>query len=547
MDEIGSPSKADGHHHHRNGSGHDHRHHSHQSRRRANSAPWLRQLLFLAVYTSAILIVFDMNYRSSSDEPDALSFRLGEGRAARLGRRNQSSMRHDAPGFVVPIRPDSERSLIRSAAGTGTESSREESGRDLRYHELPDPRFNGRDHDLPMRTSHAYSTVIDKAPWFDPKEMCQSTCCAKRVAVSIDHETHRIKNTIDGLDLADVVISGHRVPGHLEVRPALLTDDIVPCLQDGTIIHIDSYGHTVIKFFEFMRPNITDKNVRYVLMTTETDGPQPMGKYRRKLTEDAQLLKWYGNNPNLLVSKPPPTDVELDKFVAFPLGLSKYHPQMPHLQYYLHARNYTNPFADKTRWTESGSLFDPKNEETTDVLFVKFGINARSQHRRIPFDMACNGRTRNATDDITCTKDGHFTMHETYSAASKYLFGLSPRGNGEDCYRSYELFMLGVIPVIVDNYGFTRKGGMWEDLPAVVLDDWNLSQGQLLAKLQNYVRSEKFLSTDFQRGWERLFLGYWRRRILRDAGREDDILLDPDSGRTYYMAWQYSGMTQGNR
>jgi len=429
--------------------------------------------------------------------------------------------------------------LSRTTYDGPPDDSANAGSRDVRYYELPDPNFNKRDHHLPMRSSHTYSTVIDRAPWFDSGEICKSTCCARRIAVSIDHEAHRIKNTVDGLDMADVIITGHRIPGHLEFRPAELTHDIVPCLQDGTIIHIDSYGHTVIKFFETMRPNITDGNVRYVLMTTETDGPQPMGKYRKKLTDDAQLLKWYGNNPNLLVSKPPPTDVELSKFVGFPLGLSKQHAQMPYLQYYLSARNHTNPFADKSRWTESTVLFDPANKETTDVMFVKFGINARSQHRRVPYDMACNGRTRNATDDISCTLEGQHTMHETYSAASRYLFGLSPRGNGEDCYRTYELLLLGVIPVIVDRYGFTKEGGMLEDLPAVVLDNWDLNQEQLLAKLRDYIRSEEFLSTDFQRGWERLFLGYWRRRVLRDAGREDDILVHPESGRTYYLAWQY--------
>ena len=36
-------------------------------------------------------------------------------------------------------------------------------------------------------------------------------------------------------------------------------------------------------------------------------------------------------------------------------------------------------------------------------------------------------------------------MHETYAAASGYLFGLSPPGNGVDCFRNYEFWALGVI------------------------------------------------------------------------------------------------------
>ena len=109
-----------------------------------------------------------------------------------------------------------------------------------------------------------------------------------------------------------------------------------------------------------------------------------------------------------------------------------------------------------------------------------------------------------------------------------------------DCFRNYELLLLGVIPVVVDSYGFTEPGGMWEDLPAVVVDSWDLSQKELLQALQSYVRSDKFLSADFNRGWERLFLGYWRRRVLKDAGREKDVVRDPDSGRQYYLAWKYT-------
>ena len=80
---------------------------------------------------------------------------------------------------------------------------------------------------------------------------------------------------------------------------------------------------------------------------------------------------------------------------------------------------------------------------------------------------------------------------------------------------------------------------MWEDLPAVAVNSWDLSQKELLLALQNYVRSDKFLSADFSRGWERLFLGYWRRRVLKDAGREKDLVRDPHSGEHYYLAWKY--------
>ena len=415
--------------------------------------------------------------------------------------------------------------------------------RDLRYHELPHPNITH----LPMRSSHYYSTIITNSSslQFDPMPECFETCCVQRVAVSIDHENNRMINTIDGLDLADVLVRGHKDPTHLKFRSVELTKAIIPCLRNGTIIHIDSYGHSIINFFENMRPNITTS---YVLITSDTDGPQPMRKYRDRLLTDNLMLKWYGNNPN---------DEDRDgsgKFVPLPLGLSKYHPQMPYLDHYLQSRNYINPFRAeyKQHWRISVNLFRPDNNETTDVLFVNFGINKHSKHRSSPWKMACRGRSRNTTDRISCGNSNLIrpTIHETYSAASRYLFGLSPPGNGEDCYRTYEYWFLGIIPVVVDRFGFTGSKisgeAMWDNLPVVVLPNWTLRQEELLETLQNYVMSKTFWETDFETGWERLFLGYWRHRVLRDAGRENDVFIDQHNGKMYYLAHQYKALSSAS-
>ena len=72
----------------------------------------------------------------------------------------------------------------------------------------------------------------------------------------------------------------------------------------------------------------------------------------------------------------------------------------------------------------------------------------------------------------------------------------------------------------------SKEEAMWENLPVVVLPDWTLGQEELLETLQKYVMSEHFLKTGFRKGWESLFLGYWRKRILQDAEREDFVLSD---------------------
>jgi hypothetical protein len=290
------------------------------------------------------------------------------------------------------------------------------------------------------------------------------------------------------------------------------------------------------RWFENHRLSVT---VPYILISSETDEYSPIGFFKEKLSnddskQDKLLIKWYGMNPD--------TDNvdQLDKFVSFPMGLSKKHEQMPYLTHYLRQTNFSNPFAgtaNKDRWTQSVELQTAK--EITNILFVKFGINPLSQHRKIPFAALCNHliNKTNVVEPMTpvsCSLDP-FSMPETYAAGSKYLFGLSPPGAGIDCYRTYELWMLGVIPIIERNRDYAE---MFRDLPFIQVDRWDYSQAEWIKLMQDYIASDEFRNNDFS-GWERLFLRYWRRKILADTGRDKDIVKD-ENGREYYQAWKYS-------
>ena len=403
-----------------------------------------------------------------------------------------------------------------------------------RYHELSP--FKKPHRTPPMTTAFIDSSIVLKAPWFQPRKICVEKCCAETVAISLDQDDTRIKNTIDGLDLADVLERGHELPDHLIFHANTVSPDIIPCFQPGTIVHADNYGNTMRRWFEKHRLLVT---VPYVLISSETDGHSPIGFFKEKLsndesTQDKLLIKWYGMNPD--------TDNvdQLNKFVSFPLGLSKYHEQMPYLTHYLRQTNFSNPFAgavNKDRWIKSVELQTAL--ETTNILFVKFGINPNSQHRKIPFAALCSHllNKTNLVEPMTrvsCTLDP-FSMSETYAAASKYLFGLSPPGNGMDCYRTYELWMLGVIPIIERNRDYPE---MFRGLPYIQVDRWDYTQAELIKMMQDYIASDEFQNNDFS-GWERLFLRYWRRMILADTGRDKDIIKD-ENGREYYQAWKYS-------
>jgi len=298
-------------------------------------------------------------------------------------------------------------------------------------------------------------------------------------------------------------------------------------LRPGVIIHADSYRGPITRFFREHRPNIT---VPYVFLTTKTDGDSPITFFQNKLDTDPLLLAWYGINPNYS------TGANHSKFRMMPLGLTgaKFR-QQPDMDLLMQARNYTNPFGgDKSRWTNETLWRTVK--DTTPLLFVKFGIHEFAMDRERPWKMACDNRTMEPIDNISCNKELWVNTRQTYAAASEYLFGLSPPGNGVDCFRTYELLLNGVIPIIKERPEYKE---LFKDLPIIQLPHWNYTQRELVRLMRNYVYSPAFLNNTFDAGWERLFLKYWRQSVLKDAGRLHEIVND-DQGNQYYTAWKYT-------
>ncbi|KAL3904428.1 MAG: hypothetical protein SGILL_010072, partial [Bacillariaceae sp.] len=169
--------------------------------------------------------------------------------------------------------------------------------------------------------------------------------------------------------------------------------------------------------------------------------------------------------------------------------------------------------------------------------------------------MACGHWTGDAAarDEISCSLGSKkFNTSAIYDAAVNYLFGLSPPGNvstagaclnrntgfesflhfhrslvtslamhlkGPDCYRTYEMYFLGIIPVVLYR---EEHAELFRGLPLLQLPSWNLTQTELVGRMRDYIHSSEFQEATFD-GWERLFLKYWRRRVLKDTNRLKEI------------------------
>jgi hypothetical protein len=269
-------------------------------------------------------------------------------------------------------------------------------------------------------------------------------------------------------------------------------------------------------------------------MGTDTDTPWGGETY----LADPLLLGWYGNNPEVMNESPVFRENQ-KKFHPMNLGLSGYnHPQERYMLPFLKINNFTNPFLDKSRWNLSTAPLDFDND-----VFVHFG-NLDLEHRGKLYSSLCaSDAVFNAT---SCSRETHdIPTHKIYSDMSRFRFGVSPPGNGWDCYRTYEMLYLGIIPILEERDAYTHE--MFEGLPVVIVNNLgsDTSRQDIADAIHNYIASDAFQHGSFVSGWERLFFHDRRRQVLRDTGRDKEILVD-ENGREYYQAYHYTALGEEN-
>lgn len=383
-------------------------------------------------------------------------------------------------------------------------------------------------------SSYSRARVFKSAPWLPYRRICKDTCCVSTVAISLDQDDRQLINTQDGRDLADVALVHYELNvDHLVYHHTVFNEKMIPCLLPGTIFAVENHFKIMKYFWTLVRPHMKHP---FLMTTTGTDGNSPSygDQYLKK---DPLLLRWYGTNP--LYKKREP------KFKPLPLGFSYQHPQEKYLIPYMELNNYTNPFLDKSRWTS----IDWDNFNFRKDTFVHFGL--RRPNRKHLWPILCANTTESdEAEAATTTEDGKrrssschqetekLPVEQIYADMSNFKFGASPTGMGWDCYRTYELILMGVIPVIEERDPASYD--LFEDLPVIHLKNFNKikTQQEMIDAMRQYVTSDAFLNNDFQKGWERLFLRYRRRQFLQETGRDKEILVD-EQGREYYQAYHY--------
>ena len=88
-----------------------------------------------------------------------------------------------------------------------------------------------------------------------------------------------------------------------------------------------------------------------------------------------------------------------------------------------------------------------------------------------PWSRGADGRKLAVDTTARCQKherSPHLSVKDVQREYRKYAFGLSPKGNGVDCHRTWEMLYFGMIPITLHS----SIDSLYDGLPVVLLDRW---------------------------------------------------------------------------
>lgn len=198
-----------------------------------------------------------------------------------------------------------------------------------------------------------------------------------------------------------------------------------------------------------------------------------------KFLADKKIIAWFSIHPCKFGHK---------KFFPLPLGIKQ------EKRFFIE-KALMNSFFSKLR-TEK-----PKNK----LLYLNFEDKKNPERKAL--------RAFFSAEPYCTIRSTPLSFENYLEEMAEHKFALSPRGWGPDCYRTWEALYVGTIPIVrrgqAGELRFNRrsKGGsqldrLYEDLPILVIDEWEEITEEFLHKKYDEILSKNYAT-------EKLFLEYW--------------------------------------
>ena len=246
----------------------------------------------------------------------------------------------------------------------------------------------------------------------------------------------------------------------------------------------------------FLRNIVPHMQAPFVLVSGDSDESNP-GSVTDQLDafmNNPLLLHWYGMNCD---SHKPST-----KFSCIAMGLSQWS----------HQRDAMQKLYEEGKGLKNGVHLRERIDGTPIEVLCSF--NSAYAGRDVPHRICCD-----PSSPISQVSKCYYTalhvaniesvMPELYQDVARSKFVFSPSGVGLDCYRTWEALYLGAFPVVLTS----SLDELYENLPVLIVKDWNEVTLELLSKTYQALRSRDNYS------FSKLYNGYSYRKFRTHFGK----------------------------
>ena len=195
----------------------------------------------------------------------------------------------------------------------------------------------------------------------------------------------------------------------------------------------------------------------FVLITTDGDNTPQTASLRKEfdyLLRIPELIKWYSQN----------CESDHPKMRPIPIGLDLHTYAMKRSQLATLRQPWTLLLTESHELMNEMNTINLSGPSTREQTIVyDLGSSTHPERKQVREMLA--GRNSNVT--VLRRRQSFVDLWKRYSQCEA---GVSVRGNGLDCHRTWEMLYLGMIPIVRRQHSpFDR---LFEGLPVVVVDDW---------------------------------------------------------------------------
>jgi hypothetical protein len=282
--------------------------------------------------------------------------------------------------------------------------------------------------------------------------------------INIQYRSHdNFCDTYDFIKNKKQLFRGQQVPGF--ANKILIHYDKLFCnphsIKDGDIIYCDT--HQILQFKDIL-------NLKYdlTIITHNSDYYVCDGKPSDQMGVNIDLFtcfkKWYAQN---CYSQNP-------NVTPIPIGFEN--------------KKWEKIFGPKTKYI---NIISEHEIEPTELVYFNCNLNTNFKERKACYDFSINSSYTNV-DQPT------LLYYEYLRRIKQHKFILSPRGNGLDSHRTWEVLKLKRIPVI-KREGELEK--LYSKMPVLFVNEWS--------DLNNYNLNDLYKTFSFDEQ-DYLEKGYWK-------------------------------------